>query len=316
MPASRPRPSANGEPQALEPQAPEHGLEAPRSRRLRALTSPRKRIAMPASSLHARVDCPLAIGAASSRRSPPAASDPPRARRAAPARAVTRVEVVRPERQTVRRSVGEPGQLQAFETTAIHAKIPGYVKKWTVNIGDHGQEGPGARRAVASPSSRPRPSRSRRRSSRRSPSTSRPRPRSRWPRPTSPAPRRSSTRSGPASSGPRPTSPAGRPSIERVEQLFHERAQTGSLLDETRSKLQLVRGGARGGRGPGQDGRGGREPEPGRARQGPLRRRPPPPPPSRSPGPTPGASRPCSATPGSRPPSTASSPGGTSTPAT
>jgi RND family efflux transporter MFP subunit len=31
--------------------------------------------------------------------------------------------------------VGEPGELQAFETTAIHAKISGYVKSWTVNIG-------------------------------------------------------------------------------------------------------------------------------------------------------------------------------------
>ena len=45
------------------------------------------------------------------------------------------VEVVHPERHTIRRSVGEPGELQAFETTAIHARIPGYVKNWTVNIG-------------------------------------------------------------------------------------------------------------------------------------------------------------------------------------
>jgi HlyD family secretion protein len=51
------------------------------------------------------------------------------------AAAVTRVEIVRPERHTVRRSVGQPGELQAFETTAIHARIPGYVKVWTVNIG-------------------------------------------------------------------------------------------------------------------------------------------------------------------------------------
>jgi RND family efflux transporter MFP subunit len=48
---------------------------------------------------------------------------------------VTRVEVVRPERHTVRRSVGEPGELEAYETTAIHAKIPGYVKSWAVNMG-------------------------------------------------------------------------------------------------------------------------------------------------------------------------------------
>src|SRR5579883_161022 len=54
---------------------------------------------------------------------------------------VTRVEVVRPERHTVRRSVGEPGELQAFETTAIHARIPGYVKVWTVNLGAHVTKG-------------------------------------------------------------------------------------------------------------------------------------------------------------------------------
>ena len=57
------------------------------------------------------------------------------------AQPVAKVEVVRPERQTVRRSVGEPGQFQAFETTALHAKIPGYVEKWTVNIGDSVKKG-------------------------------------------------------------------------------------------------------------------------------------------------------------------------------
>ena len=35
----------------------------------------------------------------------------------------------------MRRSVGEPGEIQAFETTPIHAKIAGYVKNWAVNIG-------------------------------------------------------------------------------------------------------------------------------------------------------------------------------------
>ena len=48
---------------------------------------------------------------------------------------VARVEVVRPERATVRRTVGEPGQLQAYETAEVHARIPGYLKGWTVNIG-------------------------------------------------------------------------------------------------------------------------------------------------------------------------------------
>ena len=51
------------------------------------------------------------------------------------AQPVRSVEIVHPERQTIRRSVGEPGELEAFETTEIHAKIAGYVKNWTVNIG-------------------------------------------------------------------------------------------------------------------------------------------------------------------------------------
>jgi RND family efflux transporter MFP subunit len=56
----------------------------------------------------------------------------PAARSSAP---LVRVELVHPERHTVRRSVGEPGQLQAFETTALYANVQGYVKRWTVNIG-------------------------------------------------------------------------------------------------------------------------------------------------------------------------------------
>ena len=59
----------------------------------------------------------------------------------AAASAVRTVEVVHPLRQTVRREVGVPGQLQAFETTPIHAKIAGYVKRWCVNIGDNVKKG-------------------------------------------------------------------------------------------------------------------------------------------------------------------------------
>ena len=56
--------------------------------------------------------------------------------KAGPAAEINRsVEIVHAERHTIRRSVGEPGELEAFETTAIHAKIAGYVKNWTVNIG-------------------------------------------------------------------------------------------------------------------------------------------------------------------------------------
>ena len=42
---------------------------------------------------------------------------------------------VRPERRDIRRGVDEPGQVEAFEVTEIHAKIAGYVRTWHVNIG-------------------------------------------------------------------------------------------------------------------------------------------------------------------------------------
>jgi len=49
--------------------------------------------------------------------------------------AVTRVEVVRPDRATIRRSTEEPGQIEAYEETTIYARVSGYVQKWNVDIG-------------------------------------------------------------------------------------------------------------------------------------------------------------------------------------
>ncbi len=49
--------------------------------------------------------------------------------------AVTRVEVVRPERMTIRRSTEQPGQIEAFEETTIYARVSGYVQKWNLDIG-------------------------------------------------------------------------------------------------------------------------------------------------------------------------------------
>ncbi len=72
----------------------------------------------------------------------------------------------------------------------------------------------------------------------------------------------------------------------------------------------------RGERGPDQDGGRGPDPEPGRDSMRPVPTSSPRPRPSTSPGRRPGPSRLTSPTPGSRPPSTASSPSGTSTPAT
>jgi RND family efflux transporter MFP subunit len=48
--------------------------------------------------------------------------------------------VVKPERTTLHRTTQGPGYIQAYEQTAIFAKIPGYVRKWHVDIGNHVQE--------------------------------------------------------------------------------------------------------------------------------------------------------------------------------
>jgi len=48
---------------------------------------------------------------------------------------VTRVEVVKPGLATIRRSTEEPGQIEAYEVTPIYARVAGYVQKWNVDIG-------------------------------------------------------------------------------------------------------------------------------------------------------------------------------------
>ena len=55
--------------------------------------------------------------------------------RAAPAR----VSVARPVRKTLRRAITQPGQIEAFDQARLHAKIPAYVEKYLVDIGDHVQ---------------------------------------------------------------------------------------------------------------------------------------------------------------------------------
>ncbi len=47
------------------------------------------------------------------------------------------VTVVQPERQTVRRTIEQPGfNVEAFEETPLHARISGYVGAWNVDLGD------------------------------------------------------------------------------------------------------------------------------------------------------------------------------------
>jgi HlyD family secretion protein len=46
------------------------------------------------------------------------------------------VSIIKPEQKTIRRKVEQPGYIAAFERTPIVARIPGYVLKWHVDIGD------------------------------------------------------------------------------------------------------------------------------------------------------------------------------------
>jgi RND family efflux transporter MFP subunit len=48
------------------------------------------------------------------------------------------VTIVNPARKNVRRPIERPGfNIEAYERTALYAKISGYVRKWHVDIGDH-----------------------------------------------------------------------------------------------------------------------------------------------------------------------------------
>jgi HlyD family secretion protein len=73
----------------------------------------------------------LLAGVAGCRQSPGEAAAPPPTEKAARA-----VSVATPERKTIRREVGQPGFIQAFERTPIVSKLPGYVLKWNVDRGD------------------------------------------------------------------------------------------------------------------------------------------------------------------------------------
>ena len=57
-------------------------------------------------------------------------------------RSVPKVTVVRAQRQTVRRDIERPGyNVEPYQSTAMYAKIPGYVREWMVDIGATVQKG-------------------------------------------------------------------------------------------------------------------------------------------------------------------------------
>ena len=49
---------------------------------------------------------------------------------------VPTVRLVKPETRDLVRSVGQPSFIDSYEQTAIYAKLPAYVLKWNVDIGD------------------------------------------------------------------------------------------------------------------------------------------------------------------------------------
>lgn len=153
-----------------------------------------------------------------------------------PEAALTQVAVIRPERGTIRRSTGQPGQMVADETTPIHAKVCGYIAKWTADIGDKVKKGQtlaalsvpeldaeaGQRQAMIEESQ------------------------------AELAQAKASEEVALADLGNAQAKLAEeqagirraeadvarwRAELQRIEQLFTQHAQTGSLLDETRSKL-------------------------------------------------------------------------------
>ena len=63
--------------------------------------------------------------------------DPP----PAPPVSLDSVKVVYAHHRTVQRTVEQPGVIGAYERTALYAKVPGFVAKWSVDIGDRVKKG-------------------------------------------------------------------------------------------------------------------------------------------------------------------------------
>src|SRR5947209_1738648 len=51
------------------------------------------------------------------------------------------VKVVHAQYRTVKRTVEQPGVINAYERTALYAKVSGFVQKWHVDIGDRVKKG-------------------------------------------------------------------------------------------------------------------------------------------------------------------------------
>jgi multidrug efflux pump subunit AcrA (membrane-fusion protein) len=148
----------------------------------------------------------------------------------------TRVETVRSARMTLRRTIEEPGHVEAFESAAIHAKIAGFVRSWGANIGSKVANGqvlavldvPEVEADAEQERAMVEQAEAHRDQAEAAVKVAQA-------DIVSAEARAAEARAGTK----RSESDYARWQSEsrRVEQLFQERAQTGSLLDETRNKL-------------------------------------------------------------------------------
>lgn len=167
-------------------------------------------------------------------------ADPAQPRAAAPA--VRRVVVVKPKRADVRRLTEQPGQVEAAETTPIYAKLGGYVETVAVDIGDKVKKGQvlaelrmpeieadvkQKRAAVEQARAQKEQSASAVKVAEAGVETARA--------------KVAEVQSGIRRSG--ADVRRWQSEFARVEQLVRDRALTGSLLDETRSKLHAAEAG-------------------------------------------------------------------------
>jgi HlyD family secretion protein len=49
--------------------------------------------------------------------------------------------LIRPQQRAIAGAIGQPSFVEAYERTAIHAKVAGYIEKWNVDIGDKVKKG-------------------------------------------------------------------------------------------------------------------------------------------------------------------------------
>jgi multidrug efflux pump subunit AcrA (membrane-fusion protein) len=151
--------------------------------------------------------------------------------------AVTRVEVVKPQRASIRRSTEQPGQIEAYEMTPIYAKVSGYVEKWNVDIGAKVTKGqvlavlsvPELDAEAEQKQAVVEQSEAMLAQARASEEVAQA-------NLVSAQAKLAEVQAGIKRAGAELA--RWQAEYRRVEQLFNERAQTGSLLDETRSKLR------------------------------------------------------------------------------